>query len=106
MTPQPDDAFDARLGALLADPPPAPDPRFTARVLALVEADRRLAGARRAAWRRVAVEALAAAAVAAALLALAQLSGSGATLPAGPALAGMLALFAWLGVGQAPRFSV
>ena len=91
--------IDARLGALLAMDEPAPDPLFTHRVLSLVDADRRLAAARRAAWRRFGVEAAAAAAVGVSVVAMMHFGDADWILT--PGLAASLALFAFVGLGQA-----
>ena len=93
--------IDARLGALLAMDEPAPDPLFTHRVLSLVDADRRLAAARRAAWRRFGVEAAAATAVAVSVVAMMHFGEGDADWILTQGLAASLALFAFVGLGQA-----
>ena len=101
MTDSTEENIDARLGALMAEHGPEPDPRFTDRVLALVDADRRLAAARRAAWRRFGVEAAAATALGISALALMHMDGDATGWMVGPGLAASLALFAFVGMGQA-----
>lgn len=98
-----DKSRDGALGAVLAEPVFSSDPAFTASVMALVDADRRLAAVRKRAWQSFAVESVAVGAIALALLTLAQLSGTGNVLPSGPALAGVLAILAWLGLSHGPR---
>lgn len=86
---------DAQLAALL-DAVPAPDPAFSRRVMALVEADAAWARARQAAWRRFGFEAAGVVAVGLAALALAQGAGPVAGVPSGSGLAGALTLLSWL----------
>jgi hypothetical protein len=87
---------DLALGALLAEPPLEPDPRFADRVAALVEADQRWRESRRAAWQRFSGEAVSAAGVALGALAIGRLSGDVEFDPSGPGLAAALALLFWL----------
>ena len=54
---------DERIAALFAAPERAPDEAFVARIARAVEAERRMAATRAAAWRRFAVECAASAAV-------------------------------------------
>ena len=101
MTDSNEHDVDARLGALLAMDEPAPDPHFAARMLALIDADRRLAAARRAAWKRFAMEAAAAAAIGGAVLAMLHLGMDDMDLAVGPSLAAACSLFAFVGLGHA-----
>lgn len=102
MSDSQEQAIEARLGALLAACGPAPDPTFTARTMALVEADRRFAAARRRAWRRFGIEALAALAAVLVLLALGTASGEQGGWVIGPGLVTALAMFALIASSPAP----
>ncbi|HEX9931464.1 MAG TPA: hypothetical protein VGB08_01335 [Allosphingosinicella sp.] len=100
-----DDRIDERLAALFAAADPAPDEAFVARVARAVEADRRLAAARAAAWRRCRAEAAAGLAVIGAFALLWRLAPEAATLEqlsTGPAAAALLLLFLWFAVELRP----
>ncbi|HEX8644193.1 MAG TPA: hypothetical protein VF702_09800 [Allosphingosinicella sp.] len=99
-----DDRIDARLKALFAARARAPDDLFVARIARAVEADRRLAAARVAAWRRFRGEAAAGAAVVAAFALLWRLAPAPTPdqLTAGPTAAALLLLFLWFAVEIRP----
>lgn len=110
---------NARLHALFAEPPSAPNPAFSERVIALAAYEQTERRARRRAVRRVASETLALISVLATFALLARAgpvaADFGDTIPlASPAMLGlaMLGLWAWAVVGfrpladsQAARFS-
>jgi hypothetical protein len=101
-----DEAFDARLRALMAKPMRAPDEAFVARLRQNALAETRLRAARRAAWRRFAVETAAATAALLAFLLLARLrpGDSAHAIPlTGPFAAGILLLGLWAMVSARPE---
>ncbi|HYJ52900.1 MAG TPA: hypothetical protein VEW04_06985 [Allosphingosinicella sp.] len=97
---------DEKIAALFADHQRSPDEAFVARIARAVEAERRMAAMRAAAWRRFAVECVASVAVVASFwlvwrLAPASLpTGAIATAPA--AAAAVLTLGLWFGVVLRP----
>lgn len=100
---------DARLHALFAEPPSAPNPAFSERVIALAAYEQAERRARRRAMRRAASETLALIAVLATFALLARAGPAAAdfgdTIPlASPAMFGlaMLGLWAWAVVGFRP----
>lgn len=89
---------DSRLGALLRDADPAPDPAFAERVLLAVEFERQLSASRRRSWRRALIDCGAAAAVGATFFLLSQIGTpdpAGLISPQGPAMAGLVMLLLW-----------
>ena len=98
---------DARLKALFAEPPPAPDPAFSERVIALAAYERTERRARRRLVRRVASDTLALIAVLATFVLLARAgpiaADFGDTIPlASPAMLGLAMLGLWAAVGFRP----
>ncbi|HVM38025.1 MAG TPA: hypothetical protein VM265_06535 [Sphingomicrobium sp.] len=98
---------DARLRALLAERPPAPDPAFSDRVIGLAAFEQAERRARRRAVRRLASETLALVAVLATFALLARAgpvaADLGDTIPlASPAMLGLAMLVLWALVGFRP----
>lgn len=99
--------IDARLAALFAEHPRAPDPEFSERVIALAAYDQAQRRARRRAYRRVASETLALTAVLATFALLASATpvpaAASDTIPlASPAMLGLAILGLWALVGVRP----
>jgi hypothetical protein len=99
--------IDARLAALFAETPPAPDPAFSERVVALAAYEQAERRARGRAFRRVASETVALIAVLATFAVLARATPAAAafgdTLPlASPAMLGVAMLGLWALVGLRP----
>ena len=97
--------IDARLGALFAASTPQPDEAFVARVERALLAERKLAAARTAAWRRFRGEAAASLAVVTAFASLWRVAPADLALdqlPAGPGAAALLVLFLWFAVELRP----
>ena len=100
-----EDEIDSRLRALLAPPDEWPDEIFTRRVVGAIDAETRMAAARRRAWGRFAVESLASGAVIAAFYLLWRLAPADLPLsefPVAPAAAAILVLLLWFGVELRP----
>ena len=93
-----DAELDRRLGALLRENDPAPDPAFVARLLAAARLDMEIRKVRRRAARRMLIDCAAAVTVAATFFLLSQeqmpLPGGMMTLQ-GPAMAGLVMLGLW-----------
>jgi hypothetical protein len=99
------DDTDAMLTALLATPERAPDDRFALRIGRLVEVEKRLGAARRAAWSRFAAEMAAAASLILAFLLVERLAPADSPdllAPFGPAAAGLMLLVLWVAVSYRP----
>lgn len=102
-----DIGLDARLTALLAEPPPPADSVFADRIVALAAHDLAMARARRRAIERVGIETLALIAIIAAFAVLARLSPGAAGLGdavglESPAALGLVLLALWGLVGHRP----
>jgi hypothetical protein len=91
-----EDEIDSRLRALLAPPDEWPDEIFTRRVVGAIDAEARLAAARRRTWRRFAVDAAGSAAAVGAFLYLGGLEAPTGVIQFGPALAGFVLLGLWV----------
>lgn len=90
--------IDRRLGALLRQPDPPPDPAFAGRVLLAARMDQHLAQARRQAWRRALIDSSAVAAVGLSFFFLAQTEHPAADNMIslqGPAMAALVMLLLW-----------
>ena len=93
-----DEQLDLRLGALLRDAEPMPDPAFNARVLAAARLDRQIREVRRRAWRRASIDCAVAVAVAGSFYLLTQAqapSPDGIIALQAPAMAGLVMLALW-----------
>lgn len=90
--------IDRRLGALLRQAEPEPDPIFVERALLSARIDREFRIARRRAWTRATIDCGAAVVVAVSFLLLSGMPGAGSggfILPGGPAMAGLVMLLLW-----------
>jgi hypothetical protein len=100
------DDLEAGLRNLLAPSPRSPDEPFAERVRRAVLADQRFMEARRRAWRRFAAEAAATGAAILAFMLLGRLgtpTGAEGVVPLmSPAMAGILLLGLWVGIGLKP----
>lgn len=102
-----DDDIDRRLGELLSQSTPEPDPAFVDRVLLAARLDQQLKLVRSRNLRRAFIDCGAAVAVGASFFLMSQMAGSvsdGVILPGGPAMAGLVMLLLWSAVAlPAPR---
>lgn len=101
--------LDAKLAALFAAPPAAPDESFVVRVDRAVMAEERMIAAQAAMWRRFAVEFIGAAAVVATFYLLWRIAPDGsASEPVGnaPGMAAGMIIFLWLAVQLKPLTTV
>jgi hypothetical protein len=102
------DDIDLKLASIFALPEAAPDPAFAGRVMRAVQAEQRLAAARRVAWTRFAAEMCATGAAILVFILLARFAPaeSGETIPLfSPAAAGLLLLALWIAVSIRPSES-
>ena len=97
---------DAKLAALFATPPAAPDEGFVSRIDCAVMAEEKMLAAQAAMWRRFAGEFAGAAAIVVAFYLLWKIAPSGMTaepMTSGPAMAAGMILLLWLGVQLRPE---
>ena len=90
--------IDRKLGALLRQDMPGPDPAFAERVLGAVRIEARLAAARKRVWLRLAADAVAAVALGLTFFLLSQEQApdpSGMIPLQGPVAAGLVMLALW-----------
>ena len=96
---------DAKLAALFATPPAAPDESFVQRIDRAVLAEEKMLAAQAAMWRRFAIEFVGTAAIVAAFYLLWKIAPSGTAFEPtsnAPAMAALMVVFLWLGVQLEP----
>ena len=97
--------IDAKLTALFATPPAAPDESFVSRIDRAVMAEEKMLAAQAAMWRRFAIEFVGTAAIVAAFYLLWKIAPTGVAFePASnaPGMAAGMVILLWLGVQLKP----